>query len=185
MESLAGHLLVASPYLVDPNFVRTVVLLIHHSDEGAFGVVLNRPSEKMIKELWEEVSEETCETEQCLHLGGPVSGPLIAIHTESPLAELEILPGLYFSAHRDHLKQLLAEANPRFRLFVGHSGWGGGQLENELKSGSWFTTPATVDYVFYDETDLWKEVSKQIGESLLLSTLHIEPEQIPPDPSVN
>jgi putative transcriptional regulator len=185
MDSLAGRLLVASPYLVDPNFAQTVVLLIHHSDEGAVGVVLNRRSEKSIQELWEEVSEGTCDNQQCLHLGGPVSGPLIAVHTNSALAELEIVPGLYFSAHRDHIAQLITEPDQRFRLFVGHSGWGGGQLENELTVGSWLTAPATVDYVFWDETDLWKTVSKQIGESLLLSTLHIEPTQIPPDPSVN
>ncbi len=120
MDSLTGHLLVASPYLVDPNFVQTVVLLIHHSDEGAFGVVLNRPSEKTIQELWEEVNEGTCDNRQCLHLGGPVSGPLIAVHTDGSLAEMEIVPGLYFSAHRDHIAQLISQPNERFRLFVGH-----------------------------------------------------------------
>ncbi len=185
MDSLTGHLLVASPYLVDPNFVQTVVLLIHHSSEGAFGVVLNRPSEKTIQDLWEEVNEGPCDNQQCLHLGGPVSGPLIAVHTDSSLAELEIVPGLYFSAHRDHIAQLVSQRNERFRLFVGHSGWGGGQLESELDVGSWLTAPATVDYVFCDETELWKTVSKQIGESLLLSTLHLDPAQIPPDPSLN
>ena len=60
MDNLKGQLLVASPHLLDPNFVRTVVLLIHHSDEGSFGVVLNRPADNTIKELWEQVGETPC-----------------------------------------------------------------------------------------------------------------------------
>lgn len=185
MQSLAGHLLIASPYLVDPNFARTVVLMIHHSDEGAFGVVLNRPSDKTIQELWQEVSETPCQTEQHLHLGGPVSGPLIAIHTSRSLAEMEIVPGVFFSAQREHLEKLVAAPGETFRLFVGHSGWAGGQLENELRVGSWLTMPATLEYVFFDESELWKKTTKQIGESLLLSALKINARRVPPDPSIN
>jgi putative transcriptional regulator len=185
MESLSGHLLVASPFLMDPNFVRTVVLLIHHSDEGAFGVVLNRLSEKTVQELWEDVSETPCESQERLHLGGPVSGPLIAIHTDSELSEMEILPGLYFSAQREHLEKLISRPGEQLRLFVGHAGWGDGQLENEMKVGSWLTRPATIDYVFYDESELWKRVARDIGESLLLETLKVDPKVIPPDPRVN
>ena len=148
MQNLKGHLLVASPHLADPNFVKTVVLLIHHSEEGAFGVVLNRPADNTIKELWEQVGETPCESDRRVNVGGPVAGPLMAVHTDKQLGEMEILPGLYFAAQRDHLEELLRSTDRLFRIFVGHSGWGGGQLESELKEGAWLTTPATVDQVF-------------------------------------
>ena len=147
MEYLKGHLLVASPHLLDPNFVRTVVLLLHHSKEGAFGVVLNRPADNTVKELWEQVGDSPCESERRVNVGGPVSGPLMAVHTDRSLREMEILPGLYFAAQRDNIEKLFRQHDHPFRVFVGHSGWGGGQLERELKGGSWLTTPATIEYV--------------------------------------
>ena len=183
MDYLKGHLLVASPHLADPNFARTVVLLIHHSEEGAFGVVLNRPADNTIKELWEQVAETPCESDRRVNVGGPVAGPLMAVHTDRELAEMEIVPGLYFAAQREHLEELLGQRDHRFRLFVGHSGWGGGQLENELKEGAWLTTPATVEAVFGEEAGLWKRVAQGIGLSMLTSTLKIK--HVPEDPSMN
>jgi putative transcriptional regulator len=183
MKSLQGHLLVASPHLMDPNFTRTVVLLIHHSEEGAFGVVLNRPADNTVGELWEQVAETPCESDRRVNVGGPVAGPLIAVHTDRHLAEMEILPGLYFAAQREHLEKLLGQGDRPFRLFIGHSGWGGGQLEDELKEGAWLTTPATVDAVFGEDAELWKKAAQHIGLSLLSSTLKIK--DIPDDPSVN
>jgi putative transcriptional regulator len=183
MRSLQGHLLVASPHLADPNFVKTVVLLIHHSEEGAFGVVLNRPADNTIRELWEQVAETPCQSSRPVNVGGPVAGPLMAIHTVEKLAELEILPGVYFAAQREHLEELLGQNDRPYRVFVGHSGWGGGQLENELKEGAWLTTPATVHQVFDDDDQLWKNVAQHIGEAMLTSTLKIK--HVPKDPSMN
>lgn len=183
MRSLKGHLLVASRHLKDPNFVRTVVLMIHHSEEGAFGVVLNRPAENTIEELWREVGGSPCQVKGQINVGGPVSGPLIAIHTDQSLSELEVLPGVYFAAQREHLEKLLVQDKYLFRLFVGHSGWGGGQLESELEEGAWLTTEATLDYVFYEDGDLWSEVTQQIGRAMMTSALKIK--RVPPDPSVN
>jgi putative transcriptional regulator len=183
MPKLQGHLLVASPHLSDPNFLQTVVLMIHHSDEGAFGVVLNRPHENSIEDLWKEVAETPCKAKGLINVGGPVSGPLIALHTDESLAEMEVFPGVYFAAQREHLEKLIAQDTHRFRFFVGHSGWARGQLESELEQGSWLTAAATVDYVFYEDDDLWKKVTHQIGRSMLSSALRID--QVPPDPSVN
>ena len=153
-KSLRGHFLVASPHMLDPNFAQTVVLLIQHSAEGAFGVVLNRSTRKTVQELWEEVHEGHCENRQFLNLGGPVSGPLMALHTDPELGELEIVPGLFFSADKTHLEQLVDKADLRLKMFVGHSGWGGGQLENELAQGAWLTAPASLEEVFRDEQEL-------------------------------
>ena len=183
MECLKGHLLVASPHLADPNFSRTVVLMIHHGEDGAFGVVLNRPADNTVKELWEQVGETPCESDRQVNVGGPVAGPLMAVHTDELLSEMEILPGLYFAAQKEHLEELLRRRDEPFRLFIGHSGWGGGQLENELHEGAWLTTPATVDAVFGEDAELWKKVAQKIGLSMLTSTLKIK--HLPEDPSMN
>lgn len=183
MDSLKGHLLVASPHLLDPNFVRTVVLLIQHTDEGAFGVVLNRPTQSTVREVWSELGAGACDDQRNVNLGGPVSGPLLALHANEMLSEMEIVPGVHFAAQREHLEKLVAKHAAPFRLFVGHSGWGSGQLERELKEGSWLTAPASAEYVFFDEGDLWKEVTQEIGRSILSSVLKIK--HVPPDSSLN
>jgi putative transcriptional regulator len=183
MNSLKGSFLVASPALRDPNFVQTVVLLVHHSEDGAFGVVLNRPTESTIKDLWEKVGQSPCESQRPVHLGGPVTGPLMALHCDASLAEMEIIPGVYFAAQRDHLEKLVQQEEHDFRFFVGHSGWGGGQLENELKEGAWLTTPATPEFVFYGDDDLWRKVKDRIGQSLLNDILRVK--HLPDDPSMN
>jgi len=180
---LKGHFLVASPHLMDPNFVRTVVLLMHHSDDGAFGVVLNRPTESTIAELWEKVGQSPCDSDQRVHLGGPVSGPLMAVHSDASLAEMEIVPGVFFAAQREHLEGLLQQHEHAFRFFVGHSGWGGGQLESELEQGAWLTTPASPDRVFCTDDDLWRQVTQQIGQTMLTEMLRLK--GVPKDPLVN
>ena len=95
-ESLRGHLLIASPKLVDPNFHRTVVLMIQHTDDGALGLVLNRSTGKLLQNIWSEISEKPCDGELVLHLGGPVPGPLMALHTAEWLSDSEVLPGVFF-----------------------------------------------------------------------------------------
>jgi putative transcriptional regulator len=183
MDSLEGHLLVASPQLLDPNFLQAVVLLVEHNEQGALGVVVNRPTAKSVKDLWQDVGEAPCESVRPVFLGGPVSGPLLAVHADVSLAEAEILPGVFFAAKKAHLDQLVQHQDQPFKIFVGHAGWGPGQLESELEAGAWLTAEATADYVFYDQDDLWTAVRNHIGESLLHSMLHIK--DVPADPSLN
>lgn len=183
MKCLEGHLLLASSRLLDPNFLKTVILLIQHSEQGALGLVVNRPTSKTVKELWKEVGESRCESKQPVHLGGPVSGPLMAVHTNTSLAEVEILPGVFFAAKKKNLDDLVSREDHPFKVFIGHAGWGPGQLESELQQGAWLTTPATAEYVFCHGTDLWEEVFRHVGESMLQSLLKIK--HVPEDPSMN
>jgi putative transcriptional regulator len=183
MKSLEGHLLIASAHLLDPNFVKTVVLMIQHTDQGALGVIVNRPTCKTIQDLWREVGDAPCTTAGPIYLGGPVSSPLMAVHTHESLAELEILPGVFFAAKKTNLDQLVLQTEGSLKIFVGHAGWGPGQLESELEQGAWLTAPAASEHVFHDGGDLWEEVSKQFGQSLLQSVLNLK--HVPPDPSVN
>jgi len=183
MSSLSGHLLVAAPQLNDPNFVHTVVLLVQHTDEGALGLVLNRPTSKTVKELWKEIGDAPCESSRPVHLGGPVSGPLMAVHRSVDLAELEVIPGVFFSAKKINLDRLVVQQGHAFKMFVGHAGWGPGQLEGELEVGAWFTREATPELVFYEGDDLWERVLREIHRTTLQSVLNLK--HIPEDPSLN
>ena len=183
MKSLKGCLLVASPYMGDPNFSRTVVLLIHHGAEGAYGVVLNRPLPATIKQLWEKLSTNPCDIDRFVNFGGPVSGPLIALHNEKALGEARVRPGVYLAAERDHLEQLIRQTKQPLRVFVGHAGWGKGQLEVELARGDWLTTPAKMEHIFAEDENLWTTTLRQIGRSFISSVLKLK--HVPQDPSWN
>jgi len=183
MESFEGHLLVASPQLLDPNFARSLVLLVEHNEEGTFGMVVNRPVEKTIQDLWREVGSAPCNSRQPVYLGGPVPGPLLSLHNKPSLAEAEPVPGVYFSAQKQNLDQLVLDEEPTCKIFIGNSGWGAGQLEDELRQGAWRTVPATAEMIFSTADDLWETVFRQLGHSLLKSILNVK--DLPPDPTVN
>lgn len=187
MRSLKGHLLVASPHLQDSNFAKTVVLMLQHDKNGAFGIVLNRPSQKSVAEIWEMIGEENCEVDHLVYLGGPITGPLLALHTHDLFSEEKVISGVYFAAQKEYLSQIIASPNEKFKLFSGYSGWGAGQLENELKLGGWLTTRAKVEHVFageeLDNEDLWRKVVNDIGNSMIVSALKIK--HVPDDPSSN
>jgi putative transcriptional regulator len=182
-KSLAGHFLVASRYLRDPNFALSVVLLIDHSDEGAMGVVINRPSDKTIREVWEMIGYEPCDCDDVIYVGGPVPGPVVALHSLQPFAEHEVLPNLYASTHRDALDLIVRKQDTPVRLFSGNAGWGGGQLEGEMEAGGWLSTPATIEDVFADHETIWKMVTQRIGLEIMAPDL--DSEHVPQDPSLN
>jgi putative transcriptional regulator len=159
------------------------VLVIHHDEQGAIGVVLNRPTDSTIRDVWEALSDEPCESDQPINVGGPVRGPLMVIHTNPEFSENEILPGVFFATHRDRLNDLVRAENQPFRIFNGYSGWAAGQLEGELKVGGWMVMPATFDYVFGDPETMWRKASQEIGEQITTPLLHdVTP---PHDPSSN
>ena len=183
MESLQGKLLIAAPSLADSNFNRSVVLIIQHDSEGAFGVVLNRCTDKTVRELWDEIGQGDCPCNELLHLGGPVSGPLMALHTNMALAEKEIVPGVYLATSREHIDSLVVDEDENtFRLFAGYAGWGEGQLETELEVGGWFTLPAEHEFIFWPAEDLWHQASTQFTGDLLKE---IGVTHVPDDPSMN
>jgi putative transcriptional regulator len=183
MKSLAGHFLVASRYLSDPNFARSVVLMIQHDHQGAVGVVINRPSDKSIREVWEIIGYDVCERDDRVFVGGPVPGPLVSIHALERFSEHEILPGLYFSRRAELIDKIVRRTDLPFRLYSGQAGWGSGQLEAELEAGGWLYTRAAKDDVFEDHETIWKTVTQRIGLEIMAPEL--DREHVPPDPSLN
>ena len=180
MESLRGHLLVAGPGLIDPNFWRTVVLVGEHSDEGALGLVLNRSSETSVDEALPEFAL-LAEGMGAVHVGGPVQPSAVVVladFVDTNAAESLVVESIGF---------LPAEVEPatigelsRARVYVGYAGWGPGQLDAELEEGSWIVEPALPEDVFTDDPDgLWSGVLRRKGGPFgLLAAM-------PPDPSRN
>lgn len=181
--SLKGHLLIAGSKLGDSNFTRSVVLMLEHDDEGALGVVLNRPSNTSIGDLWEHVCDEPCDCQQPVDLGGPVSGPLIALHADSALSESDILPGVFMATQKEMLEQLVHQSETSFRVFSGYAGWGAGQLEVELEEEAWLTRAAEGRIVFSQNQDLWQAVGREITDDVLHAAMKID--HVPDDPSLN
>ena len=98
-------------------------------------------------------------------------------------AELEIFPGIYFSAAKPNLDVLVAQTNQPYKIFIGNSGWGAGQLENEIEEGAWLSLAGTTEFLFHESADIWHIVSRQIGRSMLETMLNIK--ETPDDPRMN
>ncbi len=180
-ESLAGQLLLASPSLQDPNFARTVVLIGMHGEDGAIGVVLNRPSPVAVSEAVPQLQDAVGALDK-VYVGGPVepsSVVFLAEFLEPSFAGVLVLGRIGFPAPDTDVAQL-AQATARRRVFAGHAGWGPGQLDAELADGDWIAHPAEPGDVFSDVAEeLWSTVLTRMGGSYALIA------RMPLDPSVN
>jgi len=184
MPTYEGRLLLASPELLDPNFVHAVVFLVEHNESGALGLVLNRPTSKTVEELWQQVGQSPCDSSEPVHLGGPVSGPLMALHSAGDLAEMEIVSGVFFAAKKQNLDELVRRSDDcHCKIFVGHAGWGPGQLESEIEQGAWQILAAEPQHVFGDPDGLWERLMAKTVGSQLPTILGIK--HVPPDPTMN
>lgn len=184
MKSLKGKLLVASPKLVDPNFFHAVVLLVQHGEDGALGLVLNRPLQTSVREMWREVAEgDSCEVEGALHQGGPMEGALMVVHGDPAQAEAEVTEGVFFCMRRDAIEGLVQENRAPMKFFVNYAGWGAGQLEAEIDEGSWLAVPATPKVIFEGDEHLWSDLIRATSRVGVAGM--VDPKRIPDDPSVN
>jgi putative transcriptional regulator len=170
-STLAPALLLSMPQLVDPNFSRTVVLLCKHSDEGAFGLVLNRPlvtSGRVVVDLHPPVSADS---DLEVWVGGPVepqrSWMLVGGESgrEGVISGMRIAEGLYLSTSPDLLRRLLEpDPPPRTRLVVGYSGWGPGQLEAELTASAWLMSDIDRELIFSTPPErMWEAAIRRLG----------------------
>ena len=182
MDSLRGQLLIAGPTLIDPNFWRTVVLVVDHSDEGAFGMVLNRASETSVGEAVPEL-ETLVDPDEPLFIGGPVqpsSVITLARFSDISDAALPAFGDIGVLGTSGAPLQELAERVIEARAYVGHSGWGPGQLDAELARGDWILEPAREGDVFSPSArELWSVVLTRKGGSYALVA------RMPLDPSLN
>ena len=166
--SLAPRLLLSMPQLMDPNFARTVVLLCDHSPEGAFGLVLNRPTEVAASSVVGLVPPVESDNGMRLWIGGPVEPHRgwILLGQEPPGVETRrIVDGLYLSTSPELLREVLETAPPpQARVLAGYAGWGPGQLDLELNESSWLTADVELDLVFATEAALmWEAAIRRLG----------------------
>lgn len=179
--SLKGKLIVASPTLGDPNFSRSVVLVAEHGDDGALGLVLNRPAEALVAEAVEDLEPLVGEDEP-LFVGGPVGDQAVMVIAEfdDPALAADVIVGDLGFLPADGDLAAIAGRTRRARVFAGHSGWGPGQLDSELDDGAWIVVDGRPDDVFAgDPANLWSDVLKRKGGAY--AVLASQPE----DPSVN
>jgi putative transcriptional regulator len=180
VASLTGKLLLSNAGLFDPNFRKTIVLVGHHDDEGAVGVVLNRALEVTVDEAVPPLSALVPPGEP-LFLGGPVQqqAAVVVAEFEDPsragVIAFDRVGFLAEEADHEHL-----DGVTRLRVFAGYAGWGPGQLEAELEEEAWIVTAAHADDVFHAEPDhLWDAVVKRLGPRYEVMRL------LPHDPSQN
>ena len=174
-ESLRGQLLVAAPILHDPNFHRTVVLVAEHGEEGAMGLVLNRPTDTSVADALPDLAPLAGD-EDPVYIGGPVAleSVLAVAELDDPDDSSDLLFGVVGFVQEADVPVL------RGRIFVGYAGWSAGQLEAELEEESWLVLPAEPDDVFSNDPDgLWSAVLRRQGGSYALLSM------MPPDPSLN
>jgi len=174
---LTGRLLLSNATLFDPNFRRTVVLIGHHDEEGAVGVVLNRPLGVPVDAAVPPLSDLVAAGEE-LFEGGPVqpdAAVVIAEFTDPERASLVAFGAIGFLP--DEMDTDDRDAIVRARIFAGYSGWGPGQLEEELAEDAWLVTDATEADVFTPEPErLWERVVRRLGPGYaLLQTMPIDP----------
>lgn len=164
MESLQGQLLVSSGSLLDPNFRHTVVLLGRHDERGALGVVLNRTAEASVGEAVPPLAELVGSDER-LFLGGPVQPTqpvLLAELTRPEFADVLVFGSIGFLT--GDVSSESQSVIRRARVYAGYAGWGPGQLEAEMQSGSWILEPARAEDVFTDAPEeLWSSVLERKG----------------------
>lgn len=175
---LSGYFLIAETELQDPNFFRTVVLIISHNEEGAFGLVLNRRSEVVLGEIVESF-EESAIHDLPVFVGGPVQqNYLFVVHSGIPdqyTSEHAEFPaeGVVFEPSFQHVADFLESSayaeipesdQPVIRLYAGYSGWGPGQLEEELEEGAWLIHPADAEIVFHENPEEgWRDALSSKG----------------------
>ena len=181
MDSLRAQLLVASPQLGDPNFARTVVLITEHNEDGAMGIVLNRPATTTVEDAAPELRELVIPGDD-VFVGGPVqpSSVIVLAEWETPDdSAVPIFGGIGFvgsGADPDELGRSVIRA----RVFAGFAGWSFGQLESELERDDWILEPAVPEDVFTETPeDLWSDVLERKGGQYALVA------RMPLDPSLN
>jgi putative transcriptional regulator len=181
VDSTRGQLLIAGPTLQDPNFWRTVVLVVEHNPDGALGLVLNRPSETTVGEVVPQLAE-LVDPEEDVLVGGPMQpGAVIVLadFRDPEEAALIAFADVGVMGSGSEPADLVGGVRVA-RAFAGHAGWGPGQLDGELERGDWILEPAQcADAFTRDPSELWSDVLERKGGSYALVA------RMPPDPSTN
>lgn len=157
-----GSIIIATPNLKDSIFSKSVVLIIKIIDGIKIGLILNRTLDKVVK------LKKLKKTH--LKYGGPINGPIIAVHHEEKLAENEIMPDLYYSCEYKNIDEIIASKNCLYQLYSGYACWVEGQLESEISNGYWTVMDSSPLKIIYEEDDfIWTYCRYLYNETYLES----------------
>ena len=166
----APSLLIAMPQVLDPFFERSVVLLLHQTDEGSYGFIINRPTELKVTEILEGMEISWRGRDDSLaYLGGPVQPQVGTILFAGEAAEgedrsMEALPGIRMTQHIQDLSRLAQRPPESFRLLLGYAGWGAGQLVSEILRNDWIVAPVDLDLLFPSRPEtVWERALAGVG----------------------
>lgn len=166
----APVLLLAMPQVLDPFFHKSVVLLVHHDEEGSLGFIINRPTAIRVSDILSSMEIAWRGDKATMaHFGGPVHpqrGTVVFGRDDGDLSETasEVVPGTAITHHIDDLQRLAATPPESFRLFLGYAGWGEGQLMEEILRNDWLTAPVSDELVFcQDPARTWEEALRSVG----------------------
>ncbi|QDV64242.1 YqgE/AlgH family protein [Crateriforma conspicua] len=197
---LTGKFLVASPHLSDGNFLRSVVFILRHDPQGAFGLALDRPTDRKFGDLIQMSSQKgPSRDDDFIYVGGPVQGPLLALHDlagvgdpvgqvgddpsgqcvvhdnpAEPWGSMSIElgnPPAWITGDEDHLRILYRRLDVRVRFVADYSGWGPQQLDLEFQAGGWLYCDATSDLVFGPPDQLWRQCVCRCGNEVFGDTV--------------
>lgn len=160
----AGRILISEPFLADPNFVRSVVLLAEHSAAGAFGFTLNEESNLLLNDVVPDLFNQAL----TVYIGGPVGlDTLHFIHRSETLGDgIPLGNGLFWGGNLETVRILLDSGQlvpEDIRFFVGYSGWSAGQLEDEITENTWIVSELTNAEFVFKEGDVWKAAITEMG----------------------
>lgn len=175
-ESLANHFLIAMPALADPNFSHTVTYICEHNEEGAMGIIINRPLHIHLREVLEQMQVEASpktDLDTPIYLGGPVQserGFVLHSPVGSWASSLGITEQVAITTSRDIISAIAHSEGPtRYLLALGYAGWGGGQLEREMAENAWLSGPADLDILFdMPEEARWSAAAALLGVEINL-----------------
>lgn len=180
---LAPALLVAMDLVLDPNFRRSVVLMLEHDvEQGALGLIVNRPSDFSMAQLCESLELAWHgDREACADWGGPVGENqgwvLLDDEAARGLEVVTLAPGLHWTRSQDALRRVAGLPDLRSRVFLGYAGWAPGQLEREIAEGSWLVVPVSAELLFSESHErIWEQAVRSLG---------IEPATLIPSQGVN
>jgi putative transcriptional regulator len=183
ISAATGHILISEPFMMDPNFKRSVIILTEYSEMGAVGLVLNHQGDYLLGDILPDVSY----SEMPVYVGGPVGNDTLHFLHKCPEKipdGLEIADGVYWGGDFEVVKELISNyqlSQDEIKFFTGYSGWSGGQLENELKENAWIVTDKVSAGTIFGHNDqsLWRQVVIGLGNRYA----HIA--NFPENPSLN
>jgi len=177
-----GTILVASPAIGNAPYERAVILVVQNTEKGIFGVVLNKPGDQQLRSAWLQMTGASDGEESLVH-GGPIGGPVFAIHQDQRLAEMEIPGGVFITANSQTVEELVRQTGNDYRIVFGVAGWKQQQLNRELEDGFWYPIGGSPSIVFDNPDLMWERSLRAYSDDMLCDVVGVS--GLPDDPQLN